>query len=148
MIAAAGAAPIKSPHDVAGRSVLAFEPGCPYRARLEDWFARGGEMSDRIVEMSSYHAMLGCAVAGMGVSLVPRIVLRTFPDAELLSVHTLPGVATAPTVFFRRKGTVSPKISALLDILLAQPGVATTFVSDGKRRKRAAAAAQTGRSRS
>jgi DNA-binding transcriptional LysR family regulator len=101
--------------------VLAFEAGCPYRQRLDDWFAASGEMSDRIIEMSSYHAMLGCAVAGMGISLVPRIVLRTFPDAKLLSVHPLPPeLGTTPTVFIRRKGAASPKVSALVEVLLEQ----------------------------
>ena len=60
----------------------AFEPGCSYRHRLEEWFAHHGEMPDRIVEISSYHAMLGCAVAGMGISLlrkrgIPALVLST-----------------------------------------------------------------------
>ena len=39
IIAAANHPPIKSPQDVNGRSVLAFEAGCPYRQRLDDWFA-------------------------------------------------------------------------------------------------------------
>ncbi len=124
IIAAANHPPIKSPKDLKGRSVLAFEAGCPYRQRMDEWFAKSGEMSDRVIEMSSYHAMLGCTVAGMGVSLVPRMVLKTFPDAKLLSVHTLPPeINRAPTVFIRRKGPVSPKVSALIDVLLEQPDV-------------------------
>src|SRR5262245_28863781 len=82
IIAGANHPPIRSPKDANGRPVLAFEAGCPYRQRLEDWFATSGEMPDRVIEMSSYHAMLGCAVAGMGVSLVPKMVLKTFPDAK------------------------------------------------------------------
>jgi len=119
IIAAANHPPIKLPRDAGGRPVLAFEAGCPYRQRLEDWFARSGEMSDRVIEMSSYHAILGCAVAGMGISLVPRMVLRTFPDAKLLSIHALPPeIGRAPTVLIRRKGPLSPKVSALIDVLL------------------------------
>jgi len=65
------------------------------------------------------HAILGCAVAGMGISLVPRMVLRTFPDAKLLSIHALPPeIGRAPTVLIRRKGPLSPKVSALIDVLL------------------------------
>jgi DNA-binding transcriptional LysR family regulator len=123
IIAAASHPPIKSPRDVAGRPVLAFEAGCPYRQRMEDWFAGSGEMSDRIIETSSYHAILGCAVAGMGISIVPRIVLKTFPDLKLLSVHPLPAQFVAPTVFIRRKGAVSPKVGALIEVLLEQPDV-------------------------
>jgi DNA-binding transcriptional LysR family regulator len=124
IIAAANHPPIKSPQDVNGRSVLAFEAGCPYRQRLDDWFTRSGEMSDRVIEMSSYHAMLGCTVAGMGVSLVPKMVLKTFPDSKLLSIHPLPpGLKIAPTVLIRRKGQVSPKVNALIEVLLGQPDV-------------------------
>jgi DNA-binding transcriptional LysR family regulator len=121
IIASAKHPTIRSPKDLNGRNVLAFEPGCPYRKRMDDWFAASGEMSDRIIEMSSYHAMLGCAVAGMGISMVPRIVLRTFPDAKLLSVHAMPPeFGLHRTVFIRRNGAVSPKIGALLELLLKQ----------------------------
>jgi DNA-binding transcriptional LysR family regulator len=77
-------------------------------------------MPDRIVEITSYHAMLGCVVAGMGISLMPRSVLTTFPDAKLLSVHSLPpALAHAQTSLIRRKGTLAPKVSALIEVLLA-----------------------------
>ncbi len=137
IIAGAKHPPIKSPRDANGQPVLAFEAGCPYRQRLDDWFARSGELSDRLIEMGSYHAMLGCAVAGMGISLLPRIVLKTFPDVKLLSVHPLPpGLGLAPTVFIRRKGPVSPKVSALIEVLLQQPDVKAQAA--GRPRKKAA----------
>jgi DNA-binding transcriptional LysR family regulator len=118
IIATAGHPPIKSPRDARSQTVLAFESGCSYRQRLEDWFARHGEMPQRIVEITSYHAMLGCAVAGMGISLMPRNVLTTFPDAKLLSVHSLPpALARSQTSLIWRKGMLSPKVRALIEIL-------------------------------
>jgi DNA-binding transcriptional LysR family regulator len=123
IIAARGHPPIKAPQDVGPLAVLAFEHGCAFRKRLEDWFAHHGQMPDRIVEMSSYHAMLGCAVAGMGISLMPRIVLKTFPDAALLSVHPLPPeIARAQTLLIWRRGARSPKINALLEVLTDSTG--------------------------
>jgi len=120
IIAAAGHPPIKSPRDAKRQTVLAFESGCSYRQRLEEWFAHHGEMPERIVEITSYHAMLGCVVAGMGISLMPRSVLATFPDAKLLSVHFLPpALARAQITLFWRKGMLSPKVRALIDILAA-----------------------------
>src|SRR5499426_343344 len=53
IIAAANHPPIRSPRDVGGRPVLAFEAGCSYRQRMEDWFAGSGEMSERVIETSS-----------------------------------------------------------------------------------------------
>ena len=130
IIAAADHPPIKSPRDAKRQTVLAFESGCSYRQRLEDWFAHHGEMPERIVEITSYHAMLGCAVAGMGISLMPRSVLTTFPDAKLLSVHPLPpSIARAPISLLWRKGMLSPKVRALTEILTAH--------SDMPKRRRA-----------
>ena len=131
IIAGANHPPIKSPRDLKGRNVLAFEPGCPYRKCMDDWFASSGEMSDRIIEMSSYNAMLGCAVAGMGISIVPRIVLKTFPDLRLLSIHTMPPEFNrSPTVFIRRKGAISPKVSALVEILMKHRAIQEQQKSD------------------
>jgi DNA-binding transcriptional LysR family regulator len=71
------------------RSIIAFEHGCPYRKRLERWYSKRGEMPERIVELGSYHAMLGCVVAGMGMAMIPKSVLTTFPERRRLSVHAL-----------------------------------------------------------
>ncbi len=76
--------------DSAPRSVLVFENGCPHRKRLEDWYAKRGEMPERTIELGSYHAMLGCVVAGMGIALLPESVLSTFPEGKRLTVHRLP----------------------------------------------------------
>jgi DNA-binding transcriptional LysR family regulator len=133
IIANANHPPIKSPSDLNGRSVLVFEAGCSYRKRMDDWFASGGEMFGRIIEISSYNTMLGCAVAGMGISMVPRIVLKTFPDVKLLSVHAMaPEFSIAPTVFVRRKGPISPKVSALIEVLMKQRDLKGRRPTDGR----------------
>jgi DNA-binding transcriptional LysR family regulator len=103
---------------VVPRTMIAFEHGCPHRKRLEDWYVARGEMPERTIELGSYHAMLGCVVAGMGAALLPRSVLTTFPESRRLSVHALPaGESRAKTVLIWRKGAGSPKIQALVAIL-------------------------------
>ena len=100
------------------RSVLVFENGCPHRKRLEDWYARHGEMPERTIELGSYHAMLGCVIAGMGVALLPESVLTTFPESKRLTIHRLPsGENRAETVLIWRKGIASPNIQALQQVL-------------------------------
>src|SRR5262249_52801583 len=104
------------------QTMLAREMGCPYRLRLDQWFKQSGEMPERIIEMTSWHAILGCTAAGMGVAVLPKMMLTTFPDRKLLSVHALPkDLSMAPTVLIWRKGTQSPKVSALLEVLKAKP---------------------------
>jgi len=117
LVAEAGHAPIRSPRDVREKYVLVFEHGCPYRLRMQQWFARAGGLPERLIEMSSWHAIIGCTAARMGVSLMPRMVLSTFPP-KLLSIHSLPAeLSHAPTILIWRKGSLSPKISALIEVL-------------------------------
>src|SRR5579871_2857687 len=117
IVSAAGHPPVrkKGPFPT---SILAFEHGCPYRKRLENFYANQGEMPGRTVELGSYHAMLGCVVAGMGVALLPKSVLTTFPESKRIAVHRLPpGENRADIVLIWRKGASSPNIEALRQIL-------------------------------
>jgi DNA-binding transcriptional LysR family regulator len=118
LIAPAGHAPIRSPRDVESETVLAFQHGCPYRLRLQQWYARAGVLPARIVEMSSWHAMIGCAAAQMGIAILPKFVLTTFPQKKFLSLHPLPrDLKHAPTVLIWRKSAQSSKILALIEVL-------------------------------
>jgi DNA-binding transcriptional LysR family regulator len=111
---------IRTVADLKEKAILAFEHGCPHRKRLEDWLARDGKLPEQVIEISSYHALLGCVVAGMGIALMPKSVLATFPDRALLSVHALPpGQDTASTVMIWQKGMRSAKVDALKEVLLA-----------------------------
>ena len=57
-------------------------------------------------------------VAGMGIALLPKSVLTTFPEGKRLTVHTLPaGENRAETVLIWRKGADSPNIQALRQVL-------------------------------
>ena len=99
-------------------TIIVFEHGCPHRKRLEDWYASRREMPERTIEIASYHAMLGCIVAGMGISLIPRSVLTTFPERRRLSVHRLAKTENcAQTVLIWRKGANSANVRALEEIL-------------------------------
>jgi DNA-binding transcriptional LysR family regulator len=102
----------------APRCVLVFENGCPHRKRLEDWYAKRGAMPERTIELGSYHAMLGCVAAGMGIALLPESVLATFPKTRRLTIHRLPpGENRYETVLIWRKGGGSPNIRALQEVL-------------------------------
>ena len=118
LIAAAGHPPIRSARDARSQTILVFEHGCPWRKRLEQWFALTGDTPERMIEITSYHAMLGCVVIGMGISLVPRMVLETFPEAHRLSVHPLPSeLRHAQMSIVWRKGARSPKLDALVGLI-------------------------------
>jgi DNA-binding transcriptional LysR family regulator len=117
IVAAAGHPPIGKKGGLP-RSIIVFEHGCPHRKRLEDWYAIRLEMPERMIELTSYHAMLGCVVAGMGAALMPRSVLTTFPERKRLSIHNLAGAENrARIVLIWRKGAGSANIEALEEIL-------------------------------
>ena len=131
IVSAAGGPPVGKKGSFP-KTMVAFEHGCPHRKRLETWYAKHGEMPERIIELGSYHAMLGCVAAGMGIALLPKSVLTTFPESRRLTVHRLPsGENRSETVLIWRKGAGSPNIQALQQILTRPQG-------DRPRGKRAA----------
>lgn len=121
LVAAAGQPPIV-PGAAAPRTMIAFESGCPHRKRLEDWYAERGETPAQTLQLASYYAMLGCVLVGMGITLLPKSVLATYPERKHLSLHPLPqGRDKAWTVLFWRRGAGSAKIEALAELLTSKP---------------------------
>jgi len=126
IVAPAGHPPI-SKNGPVPRTMIAFEIGCPHRKRLEDWYAARDEMPERTIELGSYHAMLGCVAAGMGVALLPKSVLSTFPERRQLSIHAMSSREKwVATVLIWRKGTGSPKLEALRHMLCRSRQTSTT----------------------
>jgi DNA-binding transcriptional LysR family regulator len=117
------------------QTMIVFEHGCPHRQRLEAWYAARKQVPERTIELRSYHAMLGCVLAGMGAALLPRSVLETFPESPRLRLHKLPrGKDRIRTLLIWRKGVAAPNVSALAEILTADPA------GRPRRRRRATAA--------
>lgn len=89
LISAASHRPIRRAADTQGDSLIAFPSGCAYRRALERWMGRGGLAAVRVLEMSSYHAIVACVAAGAGIALVPESVLAIVDDRHI-SRHSLP----------------------------------------------------------
>ncbi len=101
-------------------TIIVFESGCPHRRRLEEWYAGRSDLPGQTLELGSYHAMFGSVVAGMGVALMPESVLAAFPERARVSTHPLPkGQDRLRTLLIWRRGTSSPKIAALIEVLSA-----------------------------
>jgi DNA-binding transcriptional LysR family regulator len=74
----------------------------------------GDVAPERIIELGSYHAMLGCCAAGMGVALMPAAVLDTYTERARMSEHKLGGNLTSVrTMYIARKDSRQPKVAAL-----------------------------------
>jgi DNA-binding transcriptional LysR family regulator len=83
--------PIRRPQDVDGDSVIAFPSGCAYRRVLQHWLGSDRVASVRVLELSSYHAIVACVASGTGIALVPESVLDTVQHAAV-ERHALPKV--------------------------------------------------------
>jgi DNA-binding transcriptional LysR family regulator len=74
---------------------------------------------ERIVEVGPYHAILGCAIAGMGVALMPRSVLDTYTERSRLSIHELNAKFRRTRIMLVwRKDVPQANIAAFSEILL------------------------------
>lgn len=118
LVTAAGRPPV-----VAGalpETIIVFENGCPHRRHLEHWYADCAQLPATTIQLSSYHAMLGAVVVGMGAALLPRSVLGTFPEAARLQAHALPEDRDRlVTHLVWRRGAASPRVSALAELIAA-----------------------------
>ncbi len=119
--------PVHHPRDLAGCTLLVFETGCAYRQRLEGWYIQHGVAMERLVEFSSYHAILGCAAVGTGAALVPQCVLNIFSERARLGVHNLPGKwNSVDIVLVWPRGHVGAKLLALKTVLRTWWGTGST----------------------
>ncbi len=100
---------IKSGDDlIENPTVLGFSDQCAYRARLVNWLKHEGVIANTI-ELNSYHTILSCAAAGMGVGLVPQRLLDDYPFANSIQVHPLPAQwrKTVTALIWRQDATKS-----------------------------------------
>jgi DNA-binding transcriptional LysR family regulator len=110
-------APIRRPPDIDGDSVIAFPNGCAYRRVLQHWLGPARMASVRVLELSSYHAIVACVAAGTGIALVPESVLDTVQHAAVAR-HGLPKVhAQVTTPLIWRTADASPALLALRKVM-------------------------------
>ncbi|HEY1898520.1 MAG TPA: LysR substrate-binding domain-containing protein [Steroidobacteraceae bacterium] len=115
VISAAAHRPIRRAADVHGDSLIAFPAGCAYRRVFERWLGRKGLATLRVLEMSSYHAMVACVAAGAGIALVPESVLAIVDHRHVVR-HSLPRVhESVVTGLVWRTQEVSATLVALIE---------------------------------
>jgi DNA-binding transcriptional LysR family regulator len=108
------AAPLRSPRDIAGRTVIAFSAGCSYRRRLEEWLGAAEVVPSRVMEFGSYHAIIACVASGAGIAIVPRSVLKIANAEKQVVIGKLPArAANARTLLVWRAGHQSIALDAL-----------------------------------
>ena len=104
---------IRRPQDVRTDTIISFPSGCAYRRRLQGWLA-AVVVSEGVLELSSYHAIVACVASGAGIAFVPRSVLETIRGAESVAVYPLAArTGRTMTSLVWRKGELSLALKAL-----------------------------------
>jgi DNA-binding transcriptional LysR family regulator len=80
----------KRVENLSGEILLVFRRGCAFRARAELWLQESGLFPQSRMEFGALDAILGCVSAGMGVSLLPRVVVDRPQYRKLVRAHTIP----------------------------------------------------------
>lgn len=122
-------APIRNSRDTEGHSLIAFPDGCAYRRALQRWLRRDSLTTSRVLELSSYHAIVACVAAGAGIALMPEAVLDTMPQAHVRRNRIPRSQSDIVTPLIWRKGEISPPVLALRTLV-------ASIGPNGKRRTR------------
>lgn len=86
--------------------ILVLRAGCSYRQRLESMLARLGVPAPRILEFGTLEAIFACVSAGLGVTMLPRVLAERASAASGLAILKPPaGETIVDTVFLRRHDT-------------------------------------------
>lgn len=107
---------ISHPNDLPNEpTLLGFNHLCAYRGRITDWAKEGG-MVTKVIEISSYHTLLSCVAAGMGVGIVPKVLLDEYPFASSIQQHQLAQPwRYSTTAMIWRKDSLKASMSAFKD---------------------------------
>jgi DNA-binding transcriptional LysR family regulator len=107
------------PHDLAGQTLLLTESGCSYRKKLDLLLSIMSIRPESITEFSSVEAIKECVSLGMGVGLLPEIVV-----ARELAQRQVVGLAwagqeieMATHVVWHRDKWISPALGAFISML-------------------------------
>ncbi|MBT2373393.1 LysR family transcriptional regulator [Pseudomonas fluorescens] len=104
LITSASSAPIADASDLAGRTLLVWPPGCPYRAALENWL-KPHDIKPAIASYASWGTIIGCVSAGIGVALAPEGILARYEQANQLTSYRFDELAAVDNLLFWHKDT-------------------------------------------
>ncbi len=118
-VTAPGVADLRALREASDLKIVVLRAGCSYRQRLEDILVRRGVVGMRRLEFGTLDTILACVGAGIGITLLPRIVVEDAARAGRVAIHALPTAeALVDTVFIRRRdGYASSTLRAFVDCM-------------------------------
>ncbi|MGG3623422.1 LysR family transcriptional regulator [Bacillus gobiensis] len=116
LVTATSHPPIASIQGIDTYTMLVFRKGCSYRAKFNSILQEEGIFPTKLMEFGVMEAIIGCVSAGLGVSLLPRSIVKLYEQQGRVRIHCLPDKQSlVKTLFIRRKDTlVTPALSAFI----------------------------------
>lgn len=101
------------------RPILVYSLGCSYREILEQWLRSGGMTQLIIMEFGTLEAIIGGVSAGLGISLLPKSVIRKHEEDGSVRTHAIPeSIRHMKTEFVTRKDSfISSALQAFIGML-------------------------------
>jgi DNA-binding transcriptional LysR family regulator len=107
------------PKDLVDQTLLLTEAGCGYRKKLDMQLAAANIRAQHITEFSSVEAIKQCVNAGMGLGLLPEIVIACELKKKQYAVMNWQGakMTIATHIVWHKDKWISPGMQAFLDIM-------------------------------
>jgi len=107
------------PADLAGQNLLLTEAGCSYREKLDRALALANIRPANVTEFSSVEALKQCITLGMGLGLLPEIVVsRELRQNHLKALHwTGPTLDIVTQILWHKDKWISPAMAAFMELV-------------------------------
>jgi DNA-binding transcriptional LysR family regulator len=107
------------PKDLVDQTLLLTETGCGYRKKLDMQLASANIRPQHITEFSSVEAIKQCVHAGMGLGLLPEIVIASELKKRHFAVLNWNGakMSIATHIVWHKDKWMSPGMQAFLDVV-------------------------------
>lgn len=107
-----------APVDLAGQALLLTEGGCGYRLKLDRVLAMQNIRPGNVTEFSSVEAIKQCVAAGMGLGLLPAIVVaRELRQGLFKALHWAgPSLDIATHIVWHKDKWISPAMRAFAEL--------------------------------
>ena len=107
------------PADIEGQMLLLTEAGCSYREKFDRALALQNIRPGNVTEFSSVEAIKQCVIAGMGLALLPAIVVsRELRQHQIKALHWAgPSLDIATQVLWHKDKWVSPAMAAFQELM-------------------------------
>jgi DNA-binding transcriptional LysR family regulator len=110
---------VVKPSDLEGQSLLLTEAGCGYREKLDRIMALANVRPGNVTEFSSVEAIKQCVMAGMGLALLPAMVVAR--EIRQHQIRALPWAGSsldiATHVLWHKDKWVSPAMAAFQELI-------------------------------